>query len=447
MASVFSEDLKVQNAENFKDLVTRQLSNTRLYFTFGKVTSWANDAAPPQANTSVTTLNEVWSNMVGAKLLTGNEVRHVIPKKTWITNTTYSAYDHCTCSLILFSPNVTFYVMTTDWNVYKCLANNNGATSTVMPTQIYVDKAIEETDGYVWKYMYTVPVAERTRFSTNEYIPVRTLKESDGSLQWQVQQAAVPGAIEAIKMTNFGSGYTNANAITITITGDGTGATALPRINSGNYLTNIIITNKGAGYTYANVTITDANTTPGTGAAARAMISPTGGHGSDPLRELGGSYLILNPRLETSENGKFPVTNDYRQVSIISNPRLAARPNTIASNALYSQYTSVIFDYSTSDYQQDEIVYQGASLAAATFKGTVLNWDVSGNTMYITNATGSVSVGEIMVGSNSATEKFVQSVKTNELAPYTGQLLYIDNIEPITRAADQIEDFKIVMKF
>lgn len=447
MASVFSEDLKVQNAENFKDLLTRQTSNTRLYFTFGKATSWANDSAPPQANTSVTALNEVWSNMIGAKLLTGNEVRHAIPRKNWANNTVYAAYDHCICSLILFNPDVTFYIMTPDWNVYKCLANNNGASSTVMPTQNYTDKAIEETDGYIWKYMYTVPVAERTRFSTSEYIPVRTLKESDGSLQWQVQQSATSGGIEAIKMTSFGTGYANANSITITITGDGSGAKASARINSTNHLTNIVITNKGLGYTYANVIITDANTTPGTGANARAMISPTGGHGSDPMRELGGSYLILNPRLETSENGKFPVTNDYRQVSIIASPKLAARPNVIASNVVYSQYTSIIFDYSTSSYQQDEIVYQGTSLEAATFKGTVLNWDTAGNTMYVINTTGTVSVGDIMVGSNSAAEKFVQSVKTNELAPYTGQLLYIDNMEPITRAADQIEDFKIVMKF
>jgi hypothetical protein len=34
-----------------------------------------------------------------------------------------------------------------------------------------------------------------------------------------------------------------------------------------------------------------------------------------------------------------------------------------------------------------------------------------------------------------------------ELHPNSGQLLYIDDIQPITRSSDQIEDFKIVLKF
>ena len=520
MASVFSEDLRIQNAENFKDLITRQLSNTKVYFTFGKSIAWPDDNNPPQANTSVTALNEVWTNMIGAKLLTGNEVRQVIVRKNWANNSVYHAYDHCTCSLILFDANTNFYVMTPDWNVYKCLANNNGSLSTVMPTQIYTDKAIEETDGYIWKYMYTVPVAERSRFVTANYIPVRTLEETDGSLQWSVQQNAVAGALEAIRMTNFGSGYFNANTVSVTITGNGSGAEAIPRITSPtsnitfstgagttvttlnlsalaansnvmlsngatinvnntiskitlyvpssnqitinpgvsgnltantitlvNAITSIVTTLKGSGYTYANVTISDSNTTPGINATARAIISPTGGHGSDPVHELGASYVILNPRLETSENNKFPVTNDYRQVSLISNPRLSSNSQIVASNIAYSQFTSAVFDFSTAQYQQDEIVYQGTSLSGATFTGRVLNWDFTGNTMFITNTTGTLSVGQILIGDTSKTEKFVQSVRLNELKPYTGQLLYIDNTKPITRAADQIEDFKIVMKF
>ena len=184
MTSAFSENLRIQNAENFKDLVTRQLSNTRIYLTFGKATPWTNENSPDPANTSVNTLNTIWKNMIGAKLLTGNEVRQAIPRNNWTKETVYAAYDDCACSINLFDPNTKFYIVTTDWNVYKCLSNNNGAMSNVMPTQIFTDRAIEESgDGYVWKYMYTIPTADRTRFTTENYIPVKTLAATDGSLQ------------------------------------------------------------------------------------------------------------------------------------------------------------------------------------------------------------------------------------------------------------------------
>ena len=182
MSSVFSYDMRVQNAINFNELVSRQISNNRIYFTFGKPLAWANDAAPDQANTSVATIDGVWKNMVGAKLLTGNETKHVVPRTNWSANVVYQTYDDCLCSLKLYGPNSNFFVVTTDWNVYKCLNNSSNANSTIMPTQIYTDRAIEESDGYVWKFMYTIPVEDRIRFTTDSYMPVKYLTESANSL-------------------------------------------------------------------------------------------------------------------------------------------------------------------------------------------------------------------------------------------------------------------------
>ena len=443
MSSIFSEDLRVTNAVNFKELVSRQISNNRIYFTFGKPTAWANDAAPDVANSSVTVFNDVWKNMIGAKLLTGNEVKHVIPRNTWAANTAYDAYDHCECSLNLFDSNTHFYVVTSSWNVYKCLDNNNAANSTVMPTQIFTDKAIEEIDGYVWKYMYTVSSEDQLRYTTPSYIPVQYITEDNGSLQWSVQENAVSGALESVQVTANGS-YTNASNITITITGDGTGATAAPRVNvTSNTLTNIIITAKGSGYTYANVAIT--TTDSGANGAARAIISPPGGHGKNPLRELGGSRLILNPKLNQTESGYFPVSNQFRQITLMQNP-YERDGTTLAANTLYTQYTTAILDTATSQYNDDEYVYQGSSLSAASFSGIVENWDSGNNTIRLTNISGTLQA-DVLVGANSGTARFVQSNTANKLAPYTGSFLYIDNIVPITRAADQSEDFKITMKF
>lgn len=439
MVAVFSENLRVYNAQQFKQSVS-DVGPTNIYLTIGRVDPWPNDAAPLQANSSVTVFNDIWKNMLGAKLITGNDVRHVIPRHDWTYGTVYDAYDHCTCSILLFLPNVRFFVVTSDWNVYKCLSNNKGAPSTVMPTQTTTNAAVEESDGYIWKYMYTVDAEERSRFTTSSYIPVRTLLTDNNSLQWEVQQNAIEGAIEAVKLVNAGNNYTSAP--TITIVGDGTGANAVATINaSSNVIDKIIMTNYGAGYTYADVVIGG----PGSNASARAMISPPGGHGSDPLRELGGSYLIINARLNNTEGGKLPTDNEFRQISIIQDPKEFVT-NNIATQSVYSQTLRLTVSTGAAGYIEDEIVYQGTSLAAAYFTGRVAAWDSGNNILKLTNTVGTVQA-DVITGANSSTVRFVESITNKELKDYSGNLLYTDNISPVQRADDQTEDFKIVLKF
>lgn len=442
MVSVFSENLRVYNAQQFKQSLV-DLDPTNIYLTFGRPTAWANDSAPPQANSSVTAFNDIWFRMIGAKHITGNDVRHVIPRHDWTANTNYAAYDHCTCSLLLYQPNVKFFIVTTDWNVYKCLGNNNGGLSSVMPTQLQTNTAVEESDGYIWKYMYTLSAEERIRFMTSSYIPVQTLTLDNNTLQWRVQQDAVDGAIESVKITNVGTGYTNSSNIIITFTGDGSSANAIARINSTSQtISSIVMTNKGRNYTYADISISGGG---GSNAAARAMISPPGGHGADPLRELGGSYLILNPRVRSTEDGKLVAANEFRQVAIIQDPVEAATGN-VASGSAYSQILTLTVSSGSENYQKDETVYQGGSVSTATFTGIVADWDSGNNQLKLTSTTGT-PISATITGNTSTTSRVVESVTNKELVNQSGQLLYIDYVQPIIRSVDQTEDYKIVLKF
>ena len=101
-----------------------------------------------------------------------------------------------------------FYVVTDEYNVYKCLDNNNGAQSTVKPigTQVL---PIPLSDGYVWKYLFNIPIALRTKFLTDNYFPVVTALS---------QQFYSNGGVNFINILNEGSGYTNAS---ISVAGDG----------------------------------------------------------------------------------------------------------------------------------------------------------------------------------------------------------------------------------
>jgi hypothetical protein len=439
MSSVFTKELSITNVESFKSSISDD--KTRLYFTYGKSTPWANESDPLQANTTVKAFNEIWNNMIGGKLITGNDIKNVIPRYDWKANTVYTAYDD---TYDILTSNSVFYVVTDEFNVYKCLSNNSGSISTVKPDSVIQNNFFQTNDEYIWKYMYTISAAERLRFTTDEYIPVKTITENDNSLQWNVQQAAVDGSLSSIVVTNPGSGYLDVNNITITITGDGENAAAIAQVNSlSNTISSITLVNQGRKYTRANVIITSSGS--GSGATARAVLSPTGGHGSDAVSELGGSFLLINARIRGSENDLLETNHSYRQISIIKDPKLFVSDN-VTTNTVFTELKTLTLTGTSVNYNENEIVYQGSSLANSTFNGTVVIWDDANNRIYLSNFRGDPTT-DLLIGANSTASRFVTSITNPDLKYYSGKLLYTDNIKSIQRSEDQTEDFKIVLKF
>jgi hypothetical protein len=442
MSSTTFIDLRINNAEQFKESVSEPSPNTKLFLVFGKTDAWANDSSPNIANSSIATVYEVWNNMIGGKRILGGDMSHVIPRINWTSNTVYDAYDDRRADL--FDANTKFYVMNSDYSVYKCIANNYGIASTTQPTSVNPSIITTTSDGYVWKYMYTINDADKLRFTTDEYIPVKTLTTDDGSLQWQVQNTAISGSIDSIIVTGNGNNYTNVSNVTITISGDGTSASAVATLNTTtNTVSSITITDRGFGYSYATVSISD--TTIGSGATARAIISPPGGHGSDPLYELGGKNIIIDAKIRYDEEGILPVTNDFRQIALLKDPYVNQTSN-VAANIAFIQAMTVVCD-GVGNYTQDEIVYQGASLGTASFTGRVVSWNSDTSKLLLINTTGTISLSTTMLGSTSFTARVVTSKTDGLLEKHSGRLLYVDNIKPVTRSDDQIEDFQILLRF
>lgn len=443
MASVRSKDLGIFLAKQFRESVSEP-SSSNLYLTFGRAYSWVNDVNPPAANTSVTAFIDVWNNMIGGKRITGNDMRHVIPRFNWTNNTVYTAYSDIADSKDFKNANTAFYVLTDEFNVYKCLSNNYGRASISKPTSTNPAGNFQTSDRYIWKYMYSISAEEQERFLTDTFMPVKTLLNNDNTLQYQVQDNAVDGSINDIILVNRGSGYVS-NNITINIGGDGLFANAIAVRNTSTLqLDSIIVDNKGSRYSFANVRIT-SNT--GAGAVARAVISPPGGHGSDPLYELGGSYLMIDTKINNRESGVLTVANDYRQIAIIEDP-LVYSDSKVISNTVVSQLTilSMAESSSTTNYEEDEWVYQGRSLANATFKGLVVEWDYANNSLKLSNVFGTPT-SDLITGNTTTTTRYVSSVLDPDMQPYSGKLLYIDHIVPIERSIDQNEEFKIVLSF
>lgn len=131
-----------------------------------------------------------------------------------------------------------FYVMTDEFNVYKCLDNNNNSPSTVKPTGTQIEPIVL-SDGYVWKYMYNVPIGLRNKFLTGDQIPVTSALTN---------QFYNNGSLDTISILNKGAGYTSA---TILVNGDGY------RESDPIYIETVAPIDGGSGFTDPTITFSD----------------------------------------------------------------------------------------------------------------------------------------------------------------------------------------------
>ena len=415
-----------------------ETSATVLYLSVGRIGSWANDEI---ADTPVNTINErngVWDHMHFAKKITGNDLSHIIRRINWTANTVYDAYAHN-----VELDNLDYYVLTTDYNVYKCLDNNRGAQSTIMPTYTNIGSTNRTADGYLWKYMYSLTRAQRLRFLTDDWMPVRDITQDDGSTQYDVQSMAIDGSIENIRVIDVGNGFTSSISTTIVIGGDGSGATANVVANTtSNTVRYITVTNKGSGYTWANITLTPSASTAN-GVNAEVIISPYGGHGFDPTDELGSVGLMVDIRLKGDESELVKVGNEFRQIALIRDPILRLTGN-IATNTICSQVTKIDLSGSSNQFVIDEWAYQGISLGSATFKGKVV-W-AGANEIHLSNTSGAIRSTTIY-GANSAAARYLADSTNSDLIERSGSVLYVRHRTPITRATDQTESLQIPIIF
>jgi hypothetical protein len=132
-----------------------------------------------------------------------------------------------------------FYVLTEDYNVYKCLDNNNNAESVNKPLGTSVSP-ITTDDGYVWKFMYTVPINLRSKFLSEDQMPV---------ISALTNQFYSNGAMDTIIINNKGSDYTTAS-ITVSAS-DGY------REEDPTFLNTIVVDTSGNGYINPTVTFAD----------------------------------------------------------------------------------------------------------------------------------------------------------------------------------------------
>src|SRR5210317_1419550 len=340
MPAIITNKFRIHNQEQFVESFSEASPNV-YYMGIGRPQAWATstrgdsrtqyegtDATPLTPIDSVSQEYHVFDDLLAAKRVTSSDVSIVIPRRNWTSGTVYDYYRHdyghyitgSTSSVVTADSgatslfDATFYVMNSTYDVYKVIDNNGGVASTEEPTN--TGNTIFETssDGYKWKYMYSLSAAQQTNFLSTDFMAVAT--------NTTVRDANTNGAIDIVKIKSAGSGGTDGTHTGIAIKGDGSSGTVSVTVSSG-VVTAVTVTAGGTGYTYGyirNADIVSAGATGLSGSELDVIIGPKGGHGENAVKELGGYYVMLNTNFEageTSNSGDFTTANDFRRVALM----------------------------------------------------------------------------------------------------------------------------------
>jgi len=206
-----TKELSISNAKAFSKAVnatdTESTKNSIiLYAAIGKSSDWTSEPSPDTVIETDHGHRITQRNFIGAKRITPADVSHVTDRYDWESGTVYPMYRNNVEAL----PAQNFFVVTSDMNVYKCLFNNKAAASTVKPTGLLTD-SFETSDGYVWKYMYTINLGDAEKFFSSVHVPVKNItgvaESAEDHRQLSVQNAAVDGSIDVIETNIPGVGY------------------------------------------------------------------------------------------------------------------------------------------------------------------------------------------------------------------------------------------------
>ena len=202
MSAIITSKFRLDTTNKF----VSSLADNQFYMALGRPNAWTDDTTPTVPYENDYTSNTLWENMFAMKRLDATDIVHSSTRNLWVSGTTYIEYDDQDANI----ESKVYFVVSENNNVYICL-KAGGGTSSVNPDVLgVVTTGVHATgaDGYVWKYMFTIPNADVTKFLTSSFIPVRRITAapaagSDAALinQWSVQEAAVAGAIYNLKIT------------------------------------------------------------------------------------------------------------------------------------------------------------------------------------------------------------------------------------------------------
>jgi len=533
MPAIITDQFRIMNAETFAKSVTGIGTTSNFYYTFLGHPNPTNvsienygDAdwsqIPPEPRDSFQQENLYHDSMLFLKRVNANDIARVVPRVDWSSGTTYDMYKNSydidnkssqAGATTLYESR--FYVVNSEYKVYVCINNGSdpdnpdGRKSTQEPNFVNTVPAPagNGSDGYLWKYLYTITPANIVKFATEKYMPL-PLVWGDANTE-TVKNAAVRGEIQTVTIKNRGSGYgidpngaTTGTVANVPILGDGTGGEVSITITGGE-VTNIEVTDGGSGYTRGLINFNQTSdgskdvTAVATEAQFEVQIPPNGGHGADIYRELGSYRVMVYSKYDSTED--YIVGNTFSRVGIVKNPTVHGSQTDILNSSTATSLGALklkpVGAGNTSDVQYPVNAEIRQTVGGGnTAVGYVASWSpltgvlryyqpvgltTIGNNQFRQfdfigkNTVDNTGVGETVrcatlpagqtalisdasfngASVNNGTKNvqlgqtFTEGKANPEIEMYSGEVIYIDNRAPITRSASQKEEVKIVVEF
>ena len=252
------------------------------------------------------------------------------------------------------------------------------------------------------------------------------------------------------------TGTVNVSTSSTTVTGNGTefaeaiqaGDSILITDGSSNYFGNVAsVTNNtqltlasNAGFTNTEINISLLETVPFGYVSANSV-------GEIYVANVPSSSILSSSRFVGEDSSATTVADDI-EVSR-GGPVTDLRSNTFNSFTQLTKFTGTIDD---GTFEEDEYIYQDSALIYDRPEARVYAAVEGGATdfLYVTNVKNVWQTGisnGVSTGNSSDAQFTVTAKYDGELIPDSGEVVYIENISPVSRSNTQTETIKLILEF
>jgi len=527
MPAFVTDQFRILNTNNFINSIDTGTDNYYIFVGlpnpgingFGRSENWdspdlvdADSAVLPNPTDNFDYLPHYGDTILYGKKVTSQNIRRCVRKIDWTQGVRYDMYRHdysvtnpsaVTNRARLYDSN--YYVMNSQYQVYICISNGSSGINTTgnqsqdepLFTDLEPSRAGNSGDGYIWKYLFTVPPTDIIKFDSTEYIPLPNSWET--STLSQIQSIRDNGdstlnnnQIKFVYIESQGSNYATGE---VDILGDGSGGRVFVEANEDGQIIKTTVTAGGSGYTYGIVDLGPLQTVDTIPFPAKLIpiIPPSRGHGYDLYREMGSDKVLIYSRFDDSSKD-FPVDTKFAQIGILKNPTkfistesytsdrfsgltslkvipsgstlptvgekieqtLTSGDKVVGYVASYDRDTKVLkyfkdrsLYYNQSTYDQTDYVgvssSANASIDFSSSGGSVRGID-SG---FLCSIDSSFSASTLTVQNKiiNLDVSFTSGIASPEINKTSGDIIYIDNRPLVQRNSRQKEDIKIILEF
>lgn len=274
------------------------------------------------------------------------------------------------------------------------------------------------------------------------------------------------GVIDSVRVILSGSGYQTGSVSVVQSSAEGYAET---NENGEIINTEVRIGRTGSDFFKARGIIVSET---GSGGVVTPVISPEGGFGVDQFKQLHAHYALVSLEVDSTDVLNLTTFNEFRRIGLITNPLEYSNDPLLSNGVVDSdggntydsdgEMEGIVLTSDTADakhrltlsssndgFEENETIIGETSGAIGlnTIKFGTNGLRFSIDDSYLSVDDIAFTVGEQVRGLTSNTTAIVSEFTRPNVEKYSGEILHINNIEPIIRSDDQRILITFVLKY